>query len=116
MTLPQELRIGNWIQKDETGEYFQIKKGADIDEHTNGFSPIAITKEVLSKCGFVFHEYFKIWQKNNLINGKGPDMELDPDFWVLDFSHHRIGVELKSLHQLQNLYFQMKGKELVISV
>jgi hypothetical protein len=39
-------------------------------------------------------------------------MELDPDFWVLDFSHRRIGVEIKSLHQLQNLYFSLKGKEL----
>ncbi|MEI6947389.1 hypothetical protein V9K67_09375 [Paraflavisolibacter sp. H34] len=111
----QELRIGNWILDDTSGEVYQIRKGMDIDSHSNGFSPIPITPELLAKCGFTFHDYFKIWQKNKPEPGTGPDMELDPDFWVLDFSKHRIGVELKGLHQLQNLYFLLKGSELKIA-
>ncbi len=114
MTYSHELRIGNLIAQDDSGQYYQLKSGADIDNHTEGFSPIALTQEVLSQCGFAFHEHFKIWQKNRTLPQQGPDMELDLDFWVLDFSHHRIGVALKSLHQLQNFYFAMKGKELEI--
>ncbi|MCU7552638.1 hypothetical protein OCK74_26195 [Chitinophagaceae bacterium LB-8] len=107
-----ELRIGNWIMNNNSGAYYQIKKGIDIDHHSNSFLPVPITPEVLGKYGFSFHDYFKVWQKNKTIPGTGPDMELDRDFWVLNFSHQRIGVELKSLHQLQNLYFLLKGKEL----
>ncbi len=113
--IPQyELRIGNWIMKNNSGEYYQIRKGIDIDNNSKSFLPVPITPEVLAKCGFAFHDYFKLWQKNKTITGTGPDMELDRDFWVLNFSHQRIGVELKSLHQLQNLYFLLKGKELEI--
>jgi hypothetical protein len=112
MIAPQELRLGNWIMKDDQGPYFEVKKGMDIDDPSAEYRPVTITPEVLRKCGFVFHDYFKLWQKNKAVSGTGPDMELDPDFWVLDFSHRRIGVEIKSLHQLQNLYFSLKGKEL----
>jgi hypothetical protein len=115
MTISNELRIGNWVMNDESGEHVKLMKGADIDSHSTGFSPIVITKEVLGKCGFAFHDHFKIWQKNKAVRGTGPDMELNRDFEVLDFSHKEIGVELKSLHQLQNLYFLMKGKELEIA-
>jgi len=108
----QELRLGNWIMKDDSGQYFEVKKGVDIDDQSVDYTPVPITPQVLMKYGFIFHDYFKLWQKNKTVNGTGPDMELDPDFWVLDFSHRRIGVELKSLHQLQNLYFSLKGKEL----
>jgi hypothetical protein len=108
----QELRRGNWVMKDDSSEYFKVNKGADIDDYANDFQPIPVTSEVLAKCGFAFHDYFKLWQKNKELAGTGPEMELDRDFWVLDFSHHRIGVEIKGLHQLQNLYFSLKGKEL----
>ena len=112
MIAPQELRLGNWILKGDQEPYFEVKKGMDIDALSAEYSPVPITPQVLGKCGFVFHDYFKLWQKNKAVHGTGPDMELDPDFWVLDFSHRRIGVEIKSLHQLQNLYFSLKGKEL----
>jgi hypothetical protein len=110
----QELRIGNWVLKNKSGALFQIKKGTDIDNFSQSFLPVPITPSLLEKYGFTFHDYFKLWQKNKTLYGTGPDMELDKDFWVLNFSHQRIGVELKSLHQLQNLYFSLKGKELEV--
>jgi hypothetical protein len=115
MIPPQELRLGNWVIKDQSEQCIEVKNGADIDEGSPDYLPVAITPEVLKKCGFIFHDYFKLWQKNKTLTGKGQDMELDLDYWVLDFSHQRIGVALKSLHQLQNLYFSLKGKELEIS-
>jgi hypothetical protein len=115
--IPQhELRIGNWVLEESSGDLFQIRKGIDIDHHSKNYLPVPITPVVLEKYGFAFHDYFKLWQKNKIHSGAGPDMELDRDFWVLNFSHQRIGVELKSLHQLQNLYFFLKGKELEMSV
>jgi hypothetical protein len=87
-----ELRIGNWMMNDSSGTYHQLQTGVDLDQHSSSFSPILITPEILAKCGFAFHEYFKLWQKNKKTGGTGPDMEMDPDYWVLDFSHRRIGV------------------------
>jgi hypothetical protein len=42
----QEFRIGNWIMKNNSGAYFQIGKGADIDNHSKRFLPVLITPEV----------------------------------------------------------------------
>lgn len=116
MIPPHELRLGNWIMRKNSGQYLKVQKGLDIDEQSVDYVPIPIAANILLKCGFAFHDYFKLWQKNKAVSGTGPDLELDPDFWVLDFSHHRIGVELKSLHQLQNLYFALKGKELQLTL
>lgn len=114
--IPQhELRIGNWVLEENSGALFQIQKGIDIDSYSKKFLPIPITPVILKKYGFAFHDYFKLWQKNKVLSSTGPDMELDRDFWVLNFSHQRIGVELKSLHQLQNLYYFLKGKELAMN-
>jgi hypothetical protein len=100
--------------EDNSGEFYQITTGADIDTHSNGSSPVPITPEVLGKYGFAFDNYHKVWRKNKIIAGTGPDMELDRDFWVVDFSKRRIGVELKGLHHLQNVYFLLKGRELEV--
>ena len=110
----QELRVGNWVTNNTLGVYYQLKTGADIDD-ANNFQAIPITDDLIKSCGFNYDTYFKFWQKNKAVSGTGPDMELDRDYWVLDFSHHRIGVELKALHQLQNLYFLLKGRELEIN-
>lgn len=85
----------------------------ELNHSDNSYRPIPIDPELLAQFGFQFHTHFKIWQRNKPLAGTGPEMELDQDFWVLDFSHHRIGVEIKHLHQLQNLYYSLKGKELM---
>lgn len=114
MILSQELRIGNWVIDDTAGPYHQITSGAEIDG-AQSYTLIPINAQLLVDCGFQFDNYFKLWQKNKAVAGTGPDMEMDPDFWILDFSHQRIGVEVKSLHQLQNVYYFLKGKELTIN-
>lgn len=113
MIASHELRLGNWVasSKESGSANIQI---TSIDAAASNYAPIAITPEILRKCGFTFHTYFKLWQKEKPFSGTGPDMELDQDYWVVDFTHHRIGVSLTSLHQLQNLYFSLKGKELQI--
>ena len=112
MIAPQELRLGNWVNVSGTGQIVEMRTVATLNQSANTYMPIPIDADLLEQFGFHFHSHFKIWQRNKPLAGTGPEMELDRDFWVLDFSHHRIGVELKSLHQLQNLYFSLQGKEL----
>lgn len=114
MIAPQELRLGNWVQQSDGLGYLTTMQVTSLDQDTVGFQPVPITPSVLKSFGFAFHDYFKLWQRNKSTLGTGPEMELDTDFWLLDFSHHRIGVEVKSLHQLQNLYYLLKGKELSV--
>ena len=116
MIAVQDLRIGNWVTTGSPDSYHQIKSGKEIDQGANRYSLIPITPDLLAACGFAFHSYFKLWQKNKSVMGSGPDMELDTDYWVLNFSHQRIGVELKSLHQLQNVYYFLKGRELLVNL
>jgi hypothetical protein len=110
MIRPNELRLGNWTL-DKKGNYFKIRSGAQIDQSLT-LSPIPLTNTILESCGFAFHTYFKVWQNVKPRAMKAPEMELDGDFNVRDFGHRYIGKQLKSLHQFQNFFFELKGIEL----
>ncbi len=122
----QELRIGNYVLAD--GHLRRISmidqrngraatSGSDepgaVEEYAiDTISPVSLTDEVLKNCGFVYHDYFKFWQ---LIEGSGntrSEMDIDGDYNLLDFMRRAVVKRIASLHQLQNLYFQLKGKEL----
>lgn len=69
--------------------------------------PIELTEEILLKCGFVKCSYIDnhynvlgmvIWNCNEM------------------FICNKNGVQLKYLHQLQNLYYCLVGKELEINL
>jgi hypothetical protein len=75
--------------------------------------PFPISKDVLVGCGFEFHDYFKFWQKK--IDGKGTDMEINQDYDIIDFMRKPLVKNISSLHQLQNIYFALKGNELKFS-
>jgi hypothetical protein len=40
------------------------------------------------------------------------EMDIDNDYDVIDFMHKPVVRHLASLHQLQNVYFMLKGREL----
>lgn len=74
--------------------------------------PVPLTNALLQQCGFVFHDYFKFWQ---LITGSGAqrsEMDIDTDYNVIDFMRKPIVKSVSSVHQLQNIYFMLKGTEL----
>ena len=121
----QELRVGNYLfkygevvkvveigikHKGDTNYYLRSENdncGYWIDQ----FNPIPLTEEILLKCGFKKRSdgHFNILKHSEV------DIIICNDFssWQCDginFSVNRI----KYLHQLQNLYWCLVGKELNI--
>lgn len=125
---PTELRIGNWIntiegpaQVREITDYERLAAGTDkrvVDLQTAG--PIPLTEEILLKAGFEKHynEYhrtdqftrkdFKLILRSEKYEGYTPCSHLE-------YLYSK-GERLKYLHQLQNLYFALTGKELEIKL
>ena len=111
------LRIGNYL---DFGSRICIieaidKQGVEVKFLDNGeeewidlylFTPIPITKEILLKCGF---SKFKGDNSDCFLNDFETSCNMELLFWK--------GTEIKNikhLHQLQNLYFALTGKEIEI--
>jgi len=120
-----ELRIGNYVLVDARPGLISaitntsvstIEKDDQLQEASkHGFEhiePAPLTDELLKQCGFVYHDYFKIWQLIPGIEGKRSELDIDRDYDVVDFMRRPIIKNVTSLHQLQNIYFMLKGREL----
>ena len=129
MVLIEEFRIGNYLLVDnklrrvcclENRERNTEDKLIGFENDDNGcefeiakserFERVKINDQILLNLGFSFHTYFKLWQR------KRPErtysIELDADYFPLDFSHQPIVKNMLYLHQLQNLFFIIQGEEL----
>lgn len=75
--------------------------------------PIQLTEAVLFKCGFI-----KLDEKHNFyICDCEINLKIDKKIiWVAWHNTVLTNVELKHLHQLQNLYFALTGQELKIEL
>lgn len=119
-----ELRIGNYVLVDENLQEILIianktASTTSIDENNEQagsehslehIQPVPLTDDILKQCGFVYHDYFKFWQL--ITTGIRSEMNISPDYEVIDFMRKPILKKLTSLHQLQNIYFMLKGREL----
>ena len=111
----RELRIGNYIING-IGEVFEAN-GETINSFRVGqsllgiFKPIPLTEEWLIKFGFIQYgdegEYFK-HKKLFAFEFLNQGIEFKVYFSDVVFTH------VKHVHQLQNLYFSLTGKELTI--
>jgi hypothetical protein len=115
MIQANELRIGNWIKHDPSYVENQNFIVSDIRTHrektVNGIeiddcSPIPLTEKILLKCGAQMQI-----DKNRFILS-GYDIYFFTDKIVFNPNSSTISVVLKSVHQLQNLYFALTAKEL----
>lgn len=117
---PQDLRFGNIIQTNKglllqvhginilTAKCsFQNIKEGETNYYYNynykDLEPVELTDEILLRLGFVLVNGY--YHKNDIWIGK------NKIFWYDTDQRHGF-VELKYLHQLQNLYFALCGKEL----
>ena len=105
MIKANELRIGNKLQ-DSNGHYYEVDHGL-ISQicvvSGDDFYGIPLTPEILEKAGFVKSDgEFGWWLSKKVISG----FYYDNTFIT----------RIKSLHQLQNLYFALTGEELPIEL
>ena len=98
-----ELMLNNWVLLH--GKYYQVEDFGDGEV----VEPISLTEEILLKCGF---------KKINKIYFRKGALTIE----VQSFGHFRVSfdgkmlVNLKHLHQLQNLYFALTNEELNIEL
>jgi hypothetical protein len=133
-----ELRIGNLVELNnpnyrpkDTGKTFHIWKIDSMDDSCNGvcaedmpyaevfgqflkhIKPIPLTEEWLVKFGF-FEKYKSTSNRWNIGGFELHDCEDDDEklqgVFLYDFK-----LEVKYVHQLQNLYFALTGVELELS-
>jgi len=121
-----ELRLGNRVLVDKNLQQVSMITGTtvftiDIEEsHEQKVSEqsfeqiesVPLTDDVLKQCGFVYHNYFKFWQ--HITTGITSEMDINSDYDVIDFMRRPIIKKMTSLHQLQNVYFMLKGRELTL--
>jgi hypothetical protein len=115
MIKANEIRVGNWVKAVRSDCWYQVNKqnfSAYVDNiHTE---PIPITNEILEKCGFDYVDHYSciidIWEFKKAVGG-GAIFHYNSEN-----SPRSRQVTLRYLHQLQNLYFALTGKELPISL
>lgn len=116
-----EFRIGNFIlDRNEEVEINGILRGGFYIENTDlklqlnagdRFSPIPLTEEWLIKFGF--KKSYLYWR--NKLSAK-VEFKLQNMVWFYKGGCLQSNyIEIKSVHQLQNLYFALTGVELEIN-
>lgn len=108
----QDLRVGNWVNLHKNVEYnpYQISSGFDLykldESDCADITPIILTREILLKCGGKtdadFNETYDFGYLTYNFTSK-----------VLYFGIESVNV--KCLHELQNIYFVLMGKELSVT-
>jgi hypothetical protein len=109
-----ELRIGNLLECWYGDNYFEVTI-EDLQTIYNGKSkakPILLTEEWLLKFGFEKDEKNEYWFWKNCVS-----VSVLGYIELLSFNRQsfKTNIQLKYIHQLQNLYFALTGKELVVS-
>jgi hypothetical protein len=119
-----ELRIGNWVtyHDPDEGDMPCRIDGTDIakleidDDYRAKHSPIELTPEILEKCGFSKTSYdgeswYEYEAKNGIVfceDDKNGYCEVSLDLYDC--------IRVKYVHELQNLYFALTGKEIKINI
>lgn len=120
----RELRIGDYVYlqssktpyriteigyseiEDSRYEASGISSEAVFRTYVENLNPIPLTEELLLKCGFKKHKW-------GIVTYYNPLLELDVDFHLKGVDYN---IQLKSLHQLQNLYFDLSSQELELNL
>ena len=128
-----ELRIGNHVEKSlKSGngrKVFDKIRISDINhiyekDGSFNYEPIPLTEEILLKCGFKIlkHEFDSTFYSINILDTV---VYLRPSYlsgfywgFMLDKLEAEINdcKRIEHVHQLQNLYFALTGKELEINL
>jgi hypothetical protein len=123
MIAANELRVNDWV--DNTDKY--IKVTLDNIKWYKSMHPIPLTPEILEKCGFKKYSH----EPGYAINSDEIDERCDEytykrlslmdwgggkGFTLSNSFSFDLRVDVKYLHQLQNLIFALKGEELDVKL
>lgn len=128
MIKANELRIGNLTTGSrgvrtvqgirDNRIYFDDDEGTTVYANDERVMPIPITPEWLERLGFessISPKGHENWIKYDAKHLAFVLREITP---FIGFTYHSYGtdhsVELKSVHQLQNIYFALTGEELTV--
>lgn len=110
MMMANELRIGNWVRLKYHDHKFQVeaefivsvKKGFELCQ------PIPLTEDWLLKFGFEHDDPNSFWRKDGFFF----DLYHLPLDNIIEHDS-KVIAHVKYVHQLQNLYYALTGKELI---
>ena len=128
MIAANELRIGNWVMSDDVNMPYQVTAAGIlvIANSPENRSPIPLTPEILIACGFNgnvlllgekgvcslgWHFISNTYKKETTVN-----LAYDYDDCAYESHNSEHETEIKYLHQLENLYFVLTGKEIKINL
>jgi len=109
-----ELRIGNWAKRDVQPNGFQIDHHSfwSCEREPENYTPIPLTEQWLKDFGFKQDTNWLIKWSGEL---KFRMCVEDKNVWTYIYHDGYIEVDIKYVHQLQNLYFALTKKELTKS-
>jgi hypothetical protein len=102
-------KIGKIKSISSYGEYISLDININSSFYTQDISPIPLTEEILLKCEgslFIGYIHFKSYNIN------GIEVNFIDDKWIEYVSR----VEIKYLHELQNIYYWRTKKHLQIKL
>jgi hypothetical protein len=120
---PKDIRVGNWViritGKDLNEKSFFEYKAIAVNEYYYTFAkycfPIKLSPPVLDKCGFI--QEGKDWYiqlESEETEGSPPSLRYKHknEAWFLN--EIKLPAQPAYLHQLQNLYYVLTGREVQI--
>jgi hypothetical protein len=132
MVKVEDLRVGNWVDYEHTSHYVTgiidksiyskwPKQSTEEDDYVDmqdNYEPILLTPKILEAAGFRRdpqggHNYFDV----TLIGGRKTRIRgfLSEGVFCTIFKNERF-VDVKHLHQLQNLFYSLTGEELKVQL
>lgn len=120
----KELRIGNWVEvSNRKGKVYQYEIGsndfAELENNSQDFSPIPLTPELLERVGFKIQpQRQSIYEQGRLRLWFASSRSVALSYLITEDDaktsvYIPVG-EIKSLHQLQNLFHSLTATELVV--
>lgn len=115
MIQANELRIGNYIEFMNDSTSGQPQKFEVQDYSVIGrIEPIPLTEEWLLKLGFIKDDAYEKSYTSRIIRGRNIRVFHHNNATHFLLNMH-FAVDLKYVHQLQNLYFALTSEELQIN-
>lgn len=133
----KEIKLDNWLYLTPSNMFVKVSQVGRREIRPNDskglmvpaehFEPILLTEDILLKCGFETSDFYKThyFKYENIDNNLRGDVfcfniDRNTDLFntgkTLSFSFRPFSLHLKYLHQLQNLYFEITGRELEINL